>query len=71
MNRIVSILLVGFLLFVTTFTIAAPPPPPAGAPGCWPPPCVPIDGGIIALMAIGALYAIKKLYDTKKQKALD
>jgi hypothetical protein len=47
-----------------------PPPPPAGGPGCWPPPCIPIDNGVIFLMVAGTLYAVKKLYDFKKQKAL-
>ena len=61
-----------------TFCIAAPPPhPPAGStaaagatghPGCWPPPCVPIDGGISLLIAAGAIYGGRKLYSSKKQK---
>lgn len=42
------------------------PPPPAGGPGCWPPPCVPIDGGISFLIIAGAVYGGKKLYDKSK-----
>ncbi len=30
-------------------------------------PCIPIDGGISALLAVGASYGIKKLYDNKKK----
>ncbi|MBI3519750.1 MAG: hypothetical protein HY062_10390 [Bacteroidetes bacterium] len=47
-----------------------PPPPPGGGdePGCWPPPCIPIDGGISLLIAAGAIYGGKKLYGNKKEK---
>ncbi len=49
--------------------IAGPPPPPptGGKPKCWPPPCIPIDGGISILIAAGALYGGKKLYNTSKK----
>lgn len=36
--------------------------------GCWPPPCVPIDGGISFLLIAGAAYGGKKIYDAKKNK---
>ena len=55
-----------FILFLTTFCYAPPGPPPA--PGCWPPPCVPIDGGISLLIAAGAIYGGKKLFYNKKNK---
>jgi hypothetical protein len=43
-----------------------PPGPPAGGtPPCWPPPCIPIDGGLGFLLAAGALIGGKKLYDSK------
>ena len=57
------------LLFIAAFAsigIAAPPPPTG--PGCWPPPCVPIDGGISLLIAAGAIYGGKKLYSKRKKK---
>ena len=45
-----------------------PPGPPAGgSPPCWPPPCVPIDGGLGLLLAAGALFGGKKLYDIKRE----
>lgn len=59
-----------FLLIGVTATFAGPPPPPkppTGTPGCWPPPCVPIDGGISLLIAAGALYGGKKLYNKHKE----
>ena len=61
------------LLFGAVTIFAAPPPPPTGTtggPACWPPPCVPIDNGIIFLVAAGALYGAKKMYDSRKKSQL-
>lgn len=44
---------------------------PAAGGGCWPPPCIPIDGGISLLIAAGALYGGKKIYDKHKQSKTD
>jgi len=41
-------------------------PPTAGSPSCWPPPCVPIDGGISILMVAGLAIGAKKMYDLRK-----
>lgn len=42
-----------------------PPPPPTGGPPCWPPPCIPVNGGIIyavgAAILFGAYALIKSL----------
>jgi hypothetical protein len=42
-----------------------PPPPPTGGPPCWPPPCVPVNGGVIyaigAAVLFGAYTLIKSL----------
>ena len=40
--------------------------PSGGTPGCWPPPCIPIDGGIGILMAAGIAFGAKKMYDLRK-----
>ncbi|MBI2721398.1 MAG: hypothetical protein HYX39_04415 [Bacteroidetes bacterium] len=58
-----------FLVFfcLSQVVLSAPPPPPAGMPGCWPPPCIPIDGGISVLIAAGAAYGAKKLYNSRKK----
>ncbi len=40
-----------------------PPPPPS----CWPPPCIPIDGGVSILIAVGIAYGAKKINDTNKK----
>jgi hypothetical protein len=41
--------------------------PPAG-PSCWPPPCIPIDGGVGFLIAAGIAYGVKKINDIHKTK---
>ncbi|HPQ07815.1 MAG TPA: hypothetical protein PK995_01150 [Bacteroidia bacterium] len=60
---------ISFLFTVSIiFGAGAPPPPPPPPPGCWPPPCIPIDGGISLLIAAGALYGAKKSYDKFKSR---
>lgn len=48
-----------------------PPGGPSGGsnPPCWPPPCIPVDGGISIIIAIGAAYGSKKAYDHFKSKS--
>ena len=73
MKGIKLILITVTLLLVASFAsellAAGPPGPPGGGggPGCWPPPCVPIDGGLSFLIAAGALYGGKKIYDISKK----
>lgn len=58
-----------FILFTYLLQAAGPPPPITGSnPGCWPPGalCVPIDGGISLLIAAGAIYGGRKLYNFSK-----
>ncbi|MES2567347.1 MAG: hypothetical protein V4565_10795 [Bacteroidota bacterium] len=61
-----------FVLGLTVVVVALPPPPPppggGDVPGCWPPPCVPIDGGISLLIAAGAIYGGRKLFSKQKEK---
>ncbi len=68
--RIIFIFL--FLLCLSVISYSMPPQPPGGGTGsggpCWPPPCIPIDGGISLLIAAGAIYGGKKLYDARKEK---
>jgi hypothetical protein len=69
--RLCFFFFLAFGLSLSAFS-AAPPPPPSGGgigtPACWPPPCVPIDGGIVFLMAAGAAYGAKKFRDTQKSR---
>lgn len=61
------ILTIALVSFGSQILLSAPPPPPAGSPGCWPPPCVPIDGGVSLLIVAGAAYGAKKLVDSRKK----
>ncbi|HRG57921.1 MAG TPA: hypothetical protein PK323_03135 [Bacteroidia bacterium] len=49
--------------------VAPPPPPGGGGPPCWPPPCVPIDGGIGVLFAAGLALGGRKLIKSSKKDA--
>lgn len=55
------------------FSVGAPggPGSGSGSPPCWPPPCVPIDGGISFLLLAGAAYGGKKIYDLNNEKKAD
>lgn len=61
-------IIIGVFVACGVVSNAAPPPPPGIGPACWPPPCIPIDGGITLLMAAGAAYGAKKLLYTRKKK---
>ena len=39
-----------------------------GSPPCWPPPCIPIDGGLSLLVAAGALLGGKKAIDLRRSR---
>ncbi len=67
MKILKTTLVLSLILLSSQALLSAPPPPPSGSPGCWPPPCVPIDGGITFLIAAGAAYGTKKLVDAKKK----
>ena len=57
-----AILLFAFILISDWFWRKDPPPPP--------PPMVPIDGGVIGLLALGLGYAVKKIHDKSKTSYL-
>lgn len=68
--KLSSKLLGFFILVASASCFAGPPPPPGGGGGpiCWPPPCIPIDGGISLLIAAGVIYGSSKLYSKKNTK---
>ena len=45
-----------------------PPIQGPGPGGCFPPPCIPIDGGLSLLIAAGIGIAGKKAYDYNKEQ---
>lgn len=52
-----AILLIVFILNDSFAQLPGPPPPPG----------VPIDGGILGLLALGVGYAVKKIYDNSNK----
>ena len=74
-NKFRNITVISFFIIIPLFTVfigikdsyAQPPPPGGGDPGCWPPPCIPIDGGIGFLIAAGIAYGGKKAFDSLKK----
>ncbi|HEX7411683.1 MAG TPA: hypothetical protein VF298_06030 [Bacteroidales bacterium] len=62
-------------LFITLVVLADPPAPPGGngGPGSTPvsgggtPVGAPIDGGLFILLALGAGYGAKKVYNLRKE----
>jgi hypothetical protein len=66
------LLTLAIVLIQSGIVYSAPPPPGGGGgtPACWPPPCIPIDGGITLLIAAGAALGVKKIYDARKKNPL-
>ena len=77
MKKLLKHTLVTALLYMASVSLSAQAPsgapPPGGpsgtpAPTCWPPPCIPVDGGISFLIAIGAAFGGKKAFDHFKSE---
>lgn len=62
------VLIFTLILLAGDTSIAQPPPPGGTGPPCWPPPCIPIDGGIGWLIAAGVAYGAKKSFDLGKKE---
>lgn len=59
-----SVFLIGIALMLDAQT--GPPIQGPGPGGCFPPPCIPVDGGLSLLIAAGIGIAGKKAYDHHK-----
>lgn len=60
-----------FVFCAFSTSLKAQPPNPdggGGGPGCFPPPCIPVDGGLSWLLLAGAAYGGKKMFDINKNK---
>ena len=71
MKKYFSLLLTVFLILYLKDLFAAGAPPPPGEGPCWPPPCIPIDGGITFLVAAAATFGAKKLLHFKKTSKVE
>lgn len=58
-NKYYKAILFFALVMVSDWVLAQGPPPP--------PPPLPIDGGILGLLALGVGYAVKKIHDNSKK----
>ena len=53
-------LMLMFVILFTTINFFSQPGLPSG-PNCWPPPCIPIDGGISIFTFLSILFGYKFL----------
>ena len=68
-SRMKSSLLRALLLvvcFTAPFAGAVLAQPGGDPPPCWPPPCIPIDGGISALLAAGLFFGGAKAMQMRR-----
>ena len=61
---VAALILLCFVGIATLHGQPPPPPPPPGDPPCWPPPCIPVDGGILFAVGAAAVFGGKKLYNS-------
>ena len=69
-SKMKRLLYITILFLGLAAPLSAQPPDPGGGgggPGCFPPPCVPIDGGLSWLLIAGVGYGGKKIYDLSKK----
>jgi hypothetical protein len=62
-----TLLLLVFIVFSAAAMAQAPPPPPPGQHGLEGNQEAPIGSGIGILLALGAAYGAKKVYDARKR----
>ncbi len=70
MKKLFFTSIIAFSISSHLFAAAPPPPTTTGGttgPACWPPPCIPIDGGIVLLACAGAAYGSRKLLQNFKK----
>ena len=69
MNKKVSLYVMATLVavFISSALMAQPPSSGTTGPPCWPPPCIPIDGGTSLLIIAGLIYGGKKAFDYSKK----
>lgn len=63
---LVLVLLAGVTALHAQLPPPPPPPPPPDNPPCWPPPCIPVDGGILFAVGAAAAFGGKKLFKSRK-----
>lgn len=69
-TQTITVILLLVLLVAAESAVAQPGgggPVGGGGSGCWPPPCIPIDGGMSFLAALGIAFGGKKLLDLRNK----
>lgn len=66
MNNLRQLILT-LVLIVGPLALFSQPSSGSTAPGCFPPPCIPIDGGTTLLIAAGLAIGGKKAYDLRNK----
>lgn len=69
-RQLLTSLFILLLVFIAPALLAQPgggPPVGGGEPACWPPPCIPIDGGMSFLLAAGLALGGKKLLSLRNK----
>ncbi|HXP48974.1 MAG TPA: hypothetical protein VN922_03420 [Bacteroidia bacterium] len=70
-KKLLRRILFGIALLCTSVAFSQPPPPPPPpSPCCWPTPCtctMPINSGVVILIAIGLFYGIYTITKSKKK----
>lgn len=66
-KHIKHIITVLAVIFISNYIFAQSPPGSGSSPPCWPPPCIPIDGGVGFLAAAGLALGAKFLFDKKNK----
>jgi len=67
MKKIYQLIFVLLLLSVPVVVFGQPSSPQTN-PGCFPPPCIPIDGGATLLIVAGLAIGGKKAYDLRNKE---
>jgi hypothetical protein len=62
-SKYIKILTFIFFVFFTDIYFSQPGPPPG--PTCWPPPCIPVDGGISVFTFLSILFGYKLASNNK------
>jgi hypothetical protein len=64
-------ILLGIAILCTSVAFSQPPPPPPPpSPCCWPTPCtcnIPLNSGVVILIAAGLFYGIYSITKSKKK----
>lgn len=72
LNKYIFLFLIILLVAVSSQPCFAqlppPPPPPPTGPPCWPPPCVPVNSGLIYALGAALLFGVYAIYKSVKSR---